>query len=129
MASTCACATSTGTAIYVPGVTNSPTSSTVNQSRGIDSFATSVFQNDPRNHTQFHILLLDHVVNDGLVSADTLLSTPANRYGNDYIAGGGGEDEIFGQLATTSSRGTARSAWARRCRRASAMPTTCPPRS
>jgi Ca2+-binding RTX toxin-like protein len=95
-----------GTQIYyVAGMANSPTSWTANQFAGIDSFATTVFQNDPRLHTQMHIELLDHVVNDGLVAADTLATTPANRYGNDYIAGGAGEDEIFGQLGNDVIQG------------------------
>ena len=77
---------------------NTPATYTTNQFNGIDSFATLVSQNDPRAHTQFHIELLDHVVNDGLVTSDTLVTTPANRYGNDYIAGGAHDDMIFGQL-------------------------------
>ena len=45
-------------------------------------------------HAQYHIELLDH--------SDT---TPADRYGNDYVAGGAGEDEIFGQLGNDTIQG------------------------
>ena len=44
------------------------------------------------------ITLLDHVTNDGLLGSDTLPSTPADRFGNDYLAGGADDDLIFGQL-------------------------------
>ena len=95
-----------GTQIYyVPGVPNSPTSWTTKQFAGIDSFATATAQNDPRHHTQYRILLLDHVQNDGLVADDTLATTPSDRYGNDYIAGGAGEDEIFGELGNDVIQG------------------------
>src|SRR5262249_28607455 len=59
---------------------------------------TGASQNDPSHETQYHIVLLDHVINDGLVASDTLQTTPANRYGNDYIAGGAGDHAIFGEL-------------------------------
>jgi Ca2+-binding RTX toxin-like protein len=45
-------------------------------------------------HAEYVIKLLDH--------ADT---TPVNLYGNDYIAGGAGEDEIFGQLGNDVVQG------------------------
>ena len=44
------------------------------------------------------VVLLDHVQNDGLVTGDTLVTTPAGRYGNDQLAGGAGNDLLFGQL-------------------------------
>ena len=56
-------------------------------------------------HAEYHIVLLDHVQNDGLLAADTLATTPSSRYGNDYIAGGAGEDEIFGQLGDDTIQG------------------------
>ncbi|HEY9237367.1 MAG TPA: hypothetical protein VIP10_00890, partial [Burkholderiaceae bacterium] len=56
-------------------------------------------------HAEYVIKLLDHVGNDGLVGTDTLVTTPTNRYGNDYIAGGAGEDEIFGQLGNDTIQG------------------------
>jgi len=71
---------------------------TAGQLAGTDSLATLTAQADPAHQTQYHIVLLDHVINDGLVTSDTLATTPANRYGNDYIAGGAGNDEVFGQL-------------------------------
>src|SRR5262249_41061120 len=45
-------------------------------------------------HAEYHIVLLDHADN-----------TPSNLYGNDYIAGGAGEDEIFGQLGNDVIQG------------------------
>ncbi|MCB1899938.1 MAG: hypothetical protein KDH16_11645, partial [Rhodocyclaceae bacterium] len=85
--------TLSGTQIYyVPGVPNSPSAASISdrQFDAIDSFATATWRADPRHHTQFHIMLLDH-------SDDIELNHPES-YGNDYIAGGAGEDEIFGQL-------------------------------
>ncbi len=41
-------------------------------------------------HAQYHITLLDH--------SDDIQTNHPELFGNDYIAGGGGEDEIFGQL-------------------------------
>ena len=43
--------------------------------------------------------------NDGLLASDTLVTTPSNEYGNDYIAGGAGDDEIFGQLGNDVVQG------------------------
>ena len=45
-------------------------------------------------HREYHIVLLDHSV-----------TTTAGLYGNDYIAGGAGEDEIFGQLGNDVIQG------------------------
>ena len=45
-------------------------------------------------HAEYHIRLLDH--DD---------ATPRALYGNDYIAGGAGEDEIFGQLGNDVIQG------------------------
>ena len=55
-------------------------------------------QLDPTGAKQRVITLLDHVGNDGLVTADGLATTPVDRYGNDYLAGGADNDLIFGQL-------------------------------
>ena len=55
-------------------------------------------QLDPTGAKQRVITLLDHVGNDGLVTADGLATTPVDRYGNDYLAGGADDDLIFGQL-------------------------------
>jgi len=49
---------------------------------------------DPRSTSQYKIVLLDHT------------DTTSNLfYGNDYIAGGAGEDEIFGQLGNDVIQG------------------------
>ncbi|KAA5541791.1 hypothetical protein FYK55_16405 [Roseiconus nitratireducens] len=45
---------------------------------------------DPRGGTQYHIRLIDH--------SDTVEASRPEWFGNDYIAGGGGDDELFGQL-------------------------------
>ena len=72
---------------------------------GTVSLATLTPQSDPSHTTQYHILLLDDVINDGLLTTDTLATTPNNLYGNDYIAGGAGNDEIFGQLGNDVIQG------------------------
>ena len=82
-----------GTQIYyVPGVSNAPDAASITdrQFEAIDSLTTDIWQNDPSGITQFHIMLLDH-------SADIEANHP-ELFGNDFIAGGAGEDEIFGQL-------------------------------
>ncbi|MBK7953154.1 MAG: hypothetical protein IPK02_03735 [Candidatus Accumulibacter sp.] len=56
--------------------------------------ANGVITNKNLGHAEYVIKLLDH--------SD---ATPANRYGNDYIAGGAGEDEIFGQLGNDVIQG------------------------
>jgi Ca2+-binding RTX toxin-like protein len=95
-----------GTQIYyTPGMSNGPATLTAGQAAGVDSLVTTTAQADPAHQTQYHIVLLDHVNNDGLVVADTLATTPADRYGNDYIAGGAGNDEIFGQLGNDVIQG------------------------
>ena len=45
----------------------------------------------------FAITLLDH--------DDAIQNTPLNRFGNDYIAGGAGDDKIFGQLGNDTIQG------------------------
>jgi len=45
-------------------------------------------------HREYHILLLDH--DDTIAQQPNLASV--RLWGNDYIAGGAGEDEIFGEL-------------------------------
>jgi Ca2+-binding RTX toxin-like protein len=84
-----------GSQIYAtPGMTGL----TAAQAAGTTSLVTGAMQNDPTGDTEYEITLLDHVQNDGLVATDTLASTPASLYGNDYIAGGAGDDKIFGEL-------------------------------
>src|SRR5262245_38878570 len=57
-------------------------------------------QNDPRVHAQYLIRLLDH---DDTVAQQ---SDPAHRFwGNDYLAGGAGEDDIFGELGNDIIQG------------------------
>ena len=52
-------------------------------------------------HRQYHIELLDH---DHTIEKQ--IDDPAIRlWGEDYIAGGGGEDEIFGQLGADVIQG------------------------
>jgi hypothetical protein len=53
--------------------------------------------NDPRNQTQYRIVLLDH--------SDDIEANHPELFGNDYIAGGAGEDEIFGQLGNDVIQG------------------------
>ena len=53
--------------------------------------------NDPRNQTQYRIVLLDH--------SDDVEANHPELFGNDYIAGGAGEDEIFGQLGNDVIQG------------------------
>ena len=45
---------------------------------------------DPRNHSQYRITILDH--------SDEVEANRSDLFGNDYLAGGPDEDEIFGQL-------------------------------
>ncbi|MCB1998992.1 MAG: hypothetical protein KDH91_00365, partial [Rhodoferax sp.] len=97
-----------GTQIYyVAGAAHAPDAATLTASQfgAAHSLVTSAMQQDPRGGSQYRIMLLDHVQNDGLVGTDTLASTPADRYGNDYIAGGAGADEIFGQLGNDVIQG------------------------
>ncbi|MFZ0529420.1 MAG: HYR domain-containing protein [Propionicimonas sp.] len=56
---------------------------------GTDGHAlvTDTWQNDPTGVAQYDVTLLDH--RDG---------TPTTHFGSDYLAGGPGADEIFGQL-------------------------------
>ena len=92
---------------YVAGAENAPDAATLTagQFAVADSLVTSMAQSDPRGGSQYRIVLLDHVQNDGLVGTDMLATTPADRYGNDYIAGGAGADEIFGQLGNDVIQG------------------------
>ncbi len=91
-----------GTQIYAsPGMTGLTTA----QAIGTGSLVTGAAQNDPSHETQYEITLLDDVQNDGLLASDTLPTTPSNEYGNDYIAGGAGDDEIFGQLGNDVIQG------------------------
>jgi Ca2+-binding RTX toxin-like protein len=52
---------------------------------------------DPRGYTQYHIELLDH--------SDDIQANHTELFGNDYVAGGAGEDEIFGQLGNDVIQG------------------------
>ncbi|MGB7818284.1 MAG: Calx-beta domain-containing protein, partial [Ornithinibacter sp.] len=63
---------------------------------GTDGHAlvTETWQNDPMGGTQYSITLLDH--SDDI---EQIPDDPALRlWGDDYLAGGAGDDEIFGQL-------------------------------
>ncbi|MCA9170974.1 MAG: hypothetical protein KDB23_25045, partial [Planctomycetales bacterium] len=51
---------------------------------------------DPTGDVQYDIQLLDHDA-----------TTPSTLYGDDYIAGGAGNDEIFGQLGNDTLQGDA----------------------
>jgi Ca2+-binding RTX toxin-like protein len=62
-----------------------------------DALVTAAWQNNPAGATpwsDYRITLLDHDA-----------ATPADRFGNDYIAGGANDDTIFGQLGNDVIQG------------------------
>jgi Ca2+-binding RTX toxin-like protein len=80
-----------GTEVYGQGVD-------VNGAASGDVLVTSTWQLDPRGQApswaDYRITLLDHE-----------LGTDPSLYGNDYIAGGAGDDQIFGQLGNDVIQG------------------------
>ncbi|MGB7962858.1 MAG: calcium-binding protein, partial [Propionicimonas sp.] len=76
-----------GTVIYGTSLT-----ATAQYPNGTDGHAlvTGVAQHDPTGVTQFVITLLDH--------SDDIEANHSELWGSDYLAGGPGADEIFGQL-------------------------------
>ncbi len=77
-----------GTVIYGTSIPN-----------GTDGHAlvTGTAQNDPNHGTQFRVTLLDH--------SDDIQANHPELWGDDYIAGGAGSDEIFGQLGNDVIQG------------------------
>ena len=60
----------------------------------------ATMQNDPTGVRQYRVTLLDH--------SDTIEATRPDLWGDDYIAGGAGDDEIWGQLGNDVIQGDGR---------------------
>jgi Ca2+-binding RTX toxin-like protein len=54
------------------------------------TLVTGTWQNDPRGGAQYSVTLLDH--------SDSIQANRPDLWGDDHLAGGAGDDEIFGQL-------------------------------